>query len=203
MLLVLLALVLGFVAMLVVPMLTHQNQGASRVVGTAEEWPHSVTAEGDDGRTRTLMVSAAEPGEELDTSALRPGDRIVVSGKGFDASRGVYVAICKASEPGVKPGPCLGGIPETDGDGETQETGAIQFAASTWVNDDWAWKLFGARGYDDRETGTFTAYLEVPAPEGEGVDCRVDRCVIATRNDHTAASDRVQDVQLPVGFAAD
>jgi hypothetical protein len=77
----------------------------------------------------------------------------------------------------------------------------VQWSPSTWINDDWAWKLFGARSYDDRDAGTFTAYLEVGDPVGDGFDCRVAACGIYTRNDHTAASDRVQDLYVPVGFA--
>jgi hypothetical protein len=55
-------------------------------------------------------------------------------------------------------------------------------------------------GVPSTETGTFTAYLELPPPTGEGVDCQADACGIFTRNDHTALNDRVQDVHLPVGF---
>jgi hypothetical protein len=191
--------VLAFVAVLAVPMLTHEDQGQSQLVESEEEWPLTATAIGDDGRTRALDLHPVEPGGSIDPSALEVGERIVVSGTGFDADRGIYVAICKVPEdPGVKPGPCLGGVPSTDG--EAQEQGAVQFAPSNWINDDWAWKLFGARGYDDAETGTFTAYLEVPSTTGDGVDCRVDACAITTRNDHTALNDRVQDVSIPVGF---
>lgn len=190
---------LAFIAVLLVPVLTHQDQGDSHLVESEEEWPLDATAVGDDGRTRTIDLHPSEPGGELDTSALREGDRLVVSGSGFDASRGIYVAICKIPDAGEKPGPCLGGVPSTEG--EEQVEGSVQFAPSNWINDDWGWRLFGARGYDDRETGTFTAYLEVPSPVGEGVDCRVDDCAIATRNDHTALNDRVQDVFIPVGFA--
>jgi len=192
-------LALAFIAVLLVPVLTHQDQGSSRLVESDEEWPTDATAIGDDGRTRAIDLRPAEPGGDLDTSALREGDRLVVSGSGFDASRGIYVAICRIPDAGEKPGPCLGGVPSTEG--EEQVEGSVQFAPSNWINDDWAWRLFGARGYDDRETGTFTAYLEVPSPVGEGIDCRVDDCAVTTRNDHTALNDRVQDVFIPVGFA--
>jgi hypothetical protein len=77
----------------------------------------------------------------------------------------------------------------------------VQYAPSNWINDDWAWKLFGARSYDDREAGTFTAYIEVPEASDDHVDCREVACAIYTRNDHTAAADRVQDLHIPVGFA--
>ena len=56
-----------------------------------------------------------------------------------------------------------------------RQAGTIQYAPSNWINDDWAWKLFGARSYDDREAGTFTAYIEVADPEeAEVVDALGD-----------------------------
>ncbi|TQL40424.1 hypothetical protein FB562_2633 [Homoserinimonas aerilata] len=197
---IVLAVLLVPIAVLIVPILTHQDGGTSQVVDSGEQWPLTASAEGGDGRARTIDVHSVEPGGTVDTSALREGDRLVVSGSGYNPSQGIYVAICKiAADPTVKPGPCLGGVPSTEG--EQQEQGAVQFAPSNWINDDWAWKLFGARGYDDAATGTFTAYLEVASPVGEELDCRVDECAIYTRNDHTALTDRVQDVYIPVGFA--
>ena len=92
----------------------------------------------------------------------------------------------------------VGGSPQEDaGDNAQNEQ---QFAPSNWINDDWAWKLFGARSYDDIAKGTFTAYVEVGDPKGKDFDCRVDACGIFTRNDHTALSDRVQDLYVPVEF---
>ena len=194
-----LVVVLVPVAIVVVPILTHQDQGLSEQADSGEEWPLTVTATGDDGRERSFTVLSTEPGGEVDTSALQVGDRLVVSGTGYDSSRGIYVAICKVPAVGEKPGPCIGGVPESDG--ETIEAGTIQYAASNWINDDWAWKLFGARSYDDLASGTFTAYLEVGSPAAENLDCAVDACGIFTRNDHTALSDRVQDLYIPVAFS--
>ena len=196
----LLIVVLGVVAAVVVPIVTHRDQGLSNQDELGEEWPLEVTASGDDGRRRHLAVISPEPGGIVDTSALRPGDRVVVSGTGYDPARGIYVAICAIpDDPATKPGPCLGGVPSQEA--SESEAGAIQYAPSNWINDDWAWKLFGARSYDDRDTGTFTAYIEVPEPADEAVDCREVRCGLYTRNDHTAAGDRVQDLYIPVGFA--
>jgi hypothetical protein len=186
-------------AIIAVPILTHQNAGASGQEPFAERWPLTAVGHGADGRERSIEILSADPGGQVDSSALAEGDRLVVSGSGFDASRGIYVAICVIPEPGEKPGPCLGGVPSTK-EGDGFEEGSVQFAPSNWINDDWAWRLFGARSYDDPAAGTFTAYLEVPAPTGEGVDCREDACGIFTRNDHTAAGDRVQDLYVPVGF---
>ncbi|WP_224760564.1 hypothetical protein [Salinibacterium sp. ZJ450] len=187
------------VAVYAVPILTHQNAGQSAQDPFTDEWPLTATAHGEDGRDRRIDVLAADPGAPVDTSALAAGDRLVISGTGFDAARGIYVAICAIPEPGGKPGPCLGGVPSTE-EGETVAEGSIQYAPSNWINDDWAWRLFGARSFDNATSGTFTAYLEVAAPAGEGIDCTTDACGIFTRNDHTAANDRVQDLYVPVRF---
>lgn len=195
----LLVVVLAVVALIAIPILTHVDQGSANQDAPEEEWPLVATSTGDDGRERELRILSTEPGGTVDTSSLAPGDRFVVSGTGYDPARGIYVAICAIpDDPSTKPGPCLGGVP-------TQETsevaeGTVQYAPSNWINDDWAWKLFGARSYDDRDSGTFTAYIEVPPTADDAVDCREVRCGLYTRNDHTAASDRVQDLYVPLGF---
>ena len=190
------------VAVVALPILLHDDQGGSGQAGFDERWPTSVTATGDDGRTRSFDVLPSEPGASVDTSALGAGDRLVVSGTGYDGSRGIYVAICKIPDDAeTKPGPCLGGVPDQEG-AAGSTVGAVEYAPSNWINDDWAWKLFGARSYDDLGAGTFTAYLEVGDPVGENLDCTVDACGIFTRNDHTVLNDRSQDLYVPVGFAA-
>jgi hypothetical protein len=193
-----LVVVLIPVAIIAVPILSHQDQGLSHQQDAAQQWPTQATAEGDDGRTRTIAVTG-EDGDTLDTSALNAGQRIVVTGSGFDSSRGIYVAICAIPEDAtVKPGPCIGGVP--DQQQETVQAGTVQYAPSAWINDDWAWKLFGARSYDDVDAGTFTAYLEVGQPRADNLDCTRQACGLFTRNDHTALGDRVQDLYIPVAF---
>ena len=188
------------VALIVVPILAHQNQGLSGQTDAGADWPTSVTAAGDDGRTRSFEVLSPEPGASVDTSALVEGDRLVVSGTGYDPSRGIYVAICRIpDEVGGKPGPCIGGVPDQEG---AVEAGSVDYAPSNWINDDWAWKLLGARSFDDRDAGTFTAYIEVGPPVSAELDCTVSECGVFTRNDHTALSDRAQDLYVPVRFAA-
>ncbi|MEO5534522.1 MAG: hypothetical protein ABIR17_05245 [Pseudolysinimonas sp.] len=195
-----LALILAAVAVIAVPILTHVDQGSSHQQPSTEQWPPQATAKGDDGRERSISIHSVEPGGAVDTSALVPGDQFVVSGTGYDPSRGIYVAICAIpTNSSVKPGPCLGGVPNQDP--VQVPAGTIQFAPSNWINDDWAWKMFGARSFDDHDSGSFTAYLEVPATSDGKVDCRAVACALYTRNDHTAAADRVQDVYIPLGFA--
>ncbi|MCA1943431.1 MAG: hypothetical protein LDL15_07475 [Yonghaparkia sp.] len=194
------ALLLIVVAVIALPIVMHAPQGSSgqgRV--PAGEYPTEVTATGDDGRERTLSV-AAENGNAPDLSAVQAGDRLVVTGAGYDGDRGLYVAVCRIpDELDGKPGPCLGGVGSQEV--EEFEEGVVQWAPSNWINEAFAWRLFGARSFDDTATGAFTAYIEVPAAADENVDCTVEACGLYTRNDHTAAGDRVQDLYLPLAWA--
>jgi len=194
----LLAVLLALIAIIVVPILLATPQGSSgqaRVDG----YPTSVSATGDDERTRTISVET-EAGDAPELDAVSPGDQLVVTGDGFDGSRGLYVAVCAVpGEIDGKPGPCLGGVGSQEV--EEFEEGVVQYAASNWINEAFAWRLFGARSFDDTATGTFTAYIEVPPATDEGVDCTQVECGLYTRNDHTAANDRVQDLYLPLRWA--
>ena len=110
-----LVVVLVPVGIVAVPILTHQSQGLSNQGDTTTEFPTTVTATGDDGRTRELTVISPDPGGAVDTAALTVGERLVVSGTGYDGSRGIYVAICVIpDDPATKPGPCIGGVPDQE-----------------------------------------------------------------------------------------
>lgn len=194
--LVIAALVLAGAIAVLLPILTHQSAGGSGQT-VPEQFVSETSAQGSDGRTRELSVETPE-GEPAELDALQPGDTLVVRGSGFDAGIGIYVAVCAIpSGPDEKPGPCLGGIPEGAEEGHAQQAAL----ASVWITDDWAWQAFATQRYDDAQSGSFTATLTVPAPTSDGLDCRETRCAIATRADHTAARDRVQDMLLPVAFA--
>lgn len=196
---ILVALVVVITWVFVSPFILRGETGSSGQSLSVDGFPTTMTATGDDGRTRTISV-ATEDGGVPDLGNLRPGDRLVVTGSGFDSQRGIYVAICQVPESvDVRPGPCLGGVPELDSEGAGAET--IEWASSNWVNQEWAWRLFGARSYDDPAAGTFTAYLLVPPAVQEGLDCADVRCGVFTRNDHTALDNRMQDLYLPVRFS--
>lgn len=180
----------------VIPILTHQSAGGSGQT-VPEGYVSEASARGADGREREISVETAD-GSPADLERLVPGEELVVRGSGFDASIGIYVAICAIpSSDEEKPGPCLGGIPEGAEEGQTGQTAL----ASAWITDAWAWRAFATQRYDDAETGSFAARLTVPQPVTDGLDCRETRCAIATRADHTASGDRVQDMLLPVAFA--
>lgn len=188
------------VAWIVVPIVTSSPQGSSGQPLEVEGYPTFVTATGDDNRTRELSVSGPQQ-EALSLDSVAMGQQMVVSGRGYDASSGIYVAVCKIPQRAdEKPGPCLGGVPSTVPDGESAED-VVEYGPSNWINDEWAWRLFGARSFDDRGEGTFTAYLQLSSPRDDGVDCTVVACGLYTRNDHTALEDRVQDLYLPIAFA--
>ena len=181
------------------PFILPSETGSSGQSLEVEGFPTTMTATGDDGRERTITVTW-EDGSEATLDAIREGDRLVVTGSGFDSARGIYVAICQVPDRvDVRPGPCLGGVPDLGSDGSGSD--AIEWAPSNWINQQWAWRLFGARSYDDTETGTFRAFILVPPASEEGIDCREVSCGVFTRNDHTAIDNRMQDLYVPVRFS--
>ncbi|WGD37733.1 hypothetical protein [Lysinibacter sp. HNR] len=184
----------------IIPIVTHVDAGPAQPIEQEAERPFTASAVGPDGRTRTLSVFQSDGVTPADVGSLTPGDRLVVRGSGFDSQQGIYVALCKNPEDQkVTPSPCLGGIPE-DATEEKSEGDAQEFIESTWITDNWAWRAFATRGFEDSNSGTFTAYLRVPEMSDDSVDCSVDQCAIVTRNDHTALSDRSQDVLLNVSY---
>lgn len=179
------------------PIFMHQSAGGSGQA-VPEGFVSSTSAEGEDGRTRVLSVETLK-GEEADLANIRPGDELIVRGSGYDSSIGIYVSICAVpSVPGDKPSPCLGGVPEGALEGEA--AGSTEASSSVWITNDWAWQAFATQGFESAEQGTFTAKLLVPESFSETVDCTKSLCAVTTRADHTASSDRVQDMQLPVYF---
>ena len=193
-LLVVAALVLVAVVAVTAPILLHRSAG-----GSGQEIPASAVSEssarGADGRVRTLTARAANGPADL--GAVEPGETLRIEGSGFDARIGIYVAVCAIPvSPEEKPGPCLGGIPEGAQAGDIDESQLT----SAWVTDDWAWRGFATHQYTDASEGTFSVALTIPPPADNGLDCRQTRCAIATRADHTAGSDRVQDMLLPIVY---
>lgn len=196
--LVLAALVLAGAIAMIIPILTHQSAGGSGQ-SLPEGFAAETSAEGADGRTRVLVAETPE-GQPADLGTLQPGDELVVRGSGYDPAIGIYVSICLVpSVPGEKPSPCLGGIPDGAMESEESVPAGSEPQSSFWITDDWTWRAFASRGYDD--DGSFEVRLLVPEAAQEGLDCAKSVCAVTTRADHTASGDRVQDMQLPVAFA--
>lgn len=128
-------------------------------------------------------------GQELKVSTrkIAPDSKIVVTGKGFDTSIGIYLAFCKIPKYGELPTPCGGGV---NSSGEAK--------SSLWISNNAP--AYG-RGLAKRfgKNGSFKATLRLSPKIGE-VDCRVERCAITVRADHTRGNDRNSDLFIPIKF---
>lgn len=115
------------------------------------------------------------------------GQTVKVSGRGFSELVGIYVGLCVVPRPGAKPTPCGGGV---DQDGSSQ--------ASAWISSNpppYGSSL--AKPY--KRGGKFTVRIKV-SPRIGSFDCRVVRCAIVARADHTRSFDRTWDIAVPVTF---
>lgn len=141
---------------------------AARAAGTP------VTAHGRDGQR--LTVSA--------TADLAPdGERLQVTGEGYDESKGIYVALCKDNGDDRVPGPCVGGA---------------NGGASKWIVPDGDPNQ-GELALPYGTNGSFDVELAVVGADSN-VDCRQVACSVVTRVDHRGTGDRSQDVRIPVTF---
>ncbi|MBB3098237.1 hypothetical protein FHR83_005932 [Actinoplanes campanulatus] len=119
----------------------------------------------------------------------RAGETVTVTGRGYDVTKGIYIAFCLDNGPGVLPSPCGGGADTSGGSG-----------ASVWVSSNppsYAEGLTIPYG----KGGSFKVSLRVTRMIGD-VDCAVRGCAVVTRNDHTRTADRSQDARIPIRFAA-
>jgi hypothetical protein len=116
------------------------------------------------------------------------GETLTVEGKGYDRSKGIYVAFCVVPPAGQPPSPCGGGQDRSGSSG-----------GSVWVSSN---PPLYARGLTTPygPGGTFKVQLRVNAMLNENTDCRKVVCAVTTRNDHTRSSDRSQDVFVPLHF---
>ncbi|MEI5520233.1 immunoglobulin I-set domain protein [Streptomyces brasiliscabiei] len=136
------------------------------------------TGLGANGQKLTVSASA-----DLDPD----GEKLRVTGSGYDASKAVYVALCKDNGDGKIPSPCIGGADQSG-------TGS----SSHWIvpkGDPYEGTLAVAWG----DGGTFDVELDIKA-EDNGVDCTEVVCSVVTRVDHRNSGDRSQDVRVPVAF---
>ncbi|GGZ41192.1 immunoglobulin domain-containing protein [Streptomyces poonensis] len=143
------------------------------------------------GAADTPRTGLGKDGQKLTVSAsanLDPdGEKIRVTGAGYDETKGIYVAFCKDNGDNRVPSPCLGGADMT-GDG----------GASKWIvpeGDTYEGEFATAYG----DGGTFDVEIEIAA-EGDGLDCAEVTCAVVTRVDHRGSGDRSQDVRVPVTF---
>lgn len=149
----------------------------------------SVPANAASGGTTTVTTRS---GLSLTVTPVRglpsDGATVRVVGKGYDRSVGIYVALCVKVPKGRQPSPCGGGV----------NTGGTS-PASAWISSNPP--PYGADlAVPFRKGGRFAVTLTVSPLIGD-VDCRVTRCAIVTRADHTRPGDRRSDVAVPISFA--
>lgn len=135
---------------------------------------NSVTVRGPKGQTFT----AAQ------TRGLVDGQKVLVTGKGYNTKVGIYVTYCVLPKPGVRPTEC----------GPFDVTG--QNNASVWVSSNppiYAALLVTPFG----KGGTFKLRIKATRMIGK-FDCKKVRCGFVTRADHTNGSYRNADVFIPV-----
>lgn len=147
-----------------------------------------------DAHSRTVVPRASTQGRKGQTLTVTPtarlaaaGQSIKVSGRGFSELVGIYVGLCVMPRPGVKPTPCGGGV---DQDGSSQ--------ASAWISSNPP-PYGSSLAIPYKRGGKFSVRIKV-SPRIGAYDCRVVRCAVVARADHTRANDRTWDVAVPVTF---
>ncbi len=144
--------------------------------------------------SRTVVPRASAQGRKGQSLTVTPtsrlssfGQSITVSGRGFSELIGIYVGLCVMPRPGAKPTPCGGGV---DQDGSSQ--------ASAWISSNPP-PYGSSLAIPYKRGGKFGVRIKV-SPRVGAYDCRVVRCAVVARADHTRANDRTWDVAVPVTF---
>ena len=148
----------------------------------------------DPAFTRAAVPRSSAKGSKGQTLAVSPttglsslGQTVTVRGRGFSELVGIYVGLCVMPRAGAKPTPCGGGV---DQDGSSQ--------ASAWISSNPP--PYGANlAIPYKRGGKFSVRIKV-SPRIGAYDCRVLRCAVVARADHTRSNDRSWDVAVPVTF---
>jgi hypothetical protein len=113
--------------------------------------------------------------------------QIVITGKGFDETVGIYLAYCVMPKSGAAPTPCGGGVNKS-GIGD----------ASYWISSN-APPYAANLAEPFRAGGRFTKNVGVSEKIGK-IDCRKSKCALTVRSDHLREGDRSRDLFIPVTF---
>jgi len=128
-----------------------------------------------------------ELGQTLTTSATMVANNaiITVTGKRFDESVGIYLAICVVPKKGLQPTPCGGGVNKA-GVGE----------GSFWISSNPP--PYGVGLADPfKPGGRFSYKIRVSKNIGK-FDCKKVKCAVTVRADHLRSEDRGYDLYLPI-----
>lgn len=148
----------------------------SNLSGTFEAVAASPSARGQFGET----ISVA-------TSSVKAPTEILVTGKGFDETVGIYLAYCVVPAKGESPTPCGGGVNKA-GIGD----------ASYWISSNPP--PYGIGLAQPFKPGGRFAYKVLVSKKIGAIDCTKVQCAITVRSDHLHEGDRTHDIFLPISF---
>jgi hypothetical protein len=112
---------------------------------------------------------------------------LTVTGRGFDETVGIYLALCVVPKKGQLPTPCGGGVNK---DGVSQ--------SSYWISSNPP--PYGQTLANEYlPGGRFTQQVSITRKIGK-FDCRKVKCAITVRADHIREGDRSRDIFIPITF---
>ena len=121
------------------------------------------------------------------STSIANNSLITVTGKRFDESVGIYLAICVIPKKAMMPTPCGGGVNKA-GVGE----------GSFWISSNPP--PYGVDLADPfKPGGRFSYQIRVSQKIGK-FDCKKVKCAVTVRADHLRSEDRSYDLYLPIKF---
>jgi len=121
----------------------------------------------------------------ISQSVLANDSKVVVTGKNFDETVGIYLAFCVLPKAGKAPTPCGGGVNKS-GMGE----------ASYWISSNPPPYGIGL-ATPFTAGGRFSEVVQVTRKIGK-FDCKKVKCAITVRSDHLHEGDRSHDIYIPI-----
>ena len=148
---------------------------ASPVLAKPKSTTHSAT-----GRAGQVLTVPNAVG-------VSDGQELWAIGKKYNTGVGIYVAFCEMPKKDTRPDHCFGGININQ-----SSHGSIWISSNPPFYAKFIVTPFGAGG-------TFKVKIQVAAMI-DNTDCRIVKCGIVTRADHTRGNYRKADVFVPVTF---
>jgi hypothetical protein len=139
--------------------------------------------------TASTVSSKGAKGQVFTASAARnlaDGQKVTLTGRGYNTKLGIYVTYCVMPPKGSKPSEC----------GPFDITGKNN--SSFWISSNppvYALPLVTPFG----KGGTFKVSMAATRKIGDQ-DCAIVRCAFTTRADHLSGDNRSADVFIPVTF---
>ena len=135
------------------------------------------------------VIAQGKFGESISITKSKwsKAQNLVVTGRGFDETTGIYLAYCVLPKSGQAPTPCGGGV-NKQGIGD----------ASHWISSN-APPYAEGLAKPFLPGGRFMEKVFIAKKIGK-FDCRKVRCAITVRSDHLHESDRTRDLFIPITF---